>query len=327
MLVIVPDVLFNFICVIMFFFFNVLILYCICVYSKFALFTVAQSPDTVGPDDWFSQDFLNILLLIRFTLSCCWCWLVQHKCIKEQTEMQAAIMARCKANRWGCYISKSNALIHSKPSAFSWRQRTVQSSVFSVVGEEWEGAKPRRPQPSAGSRRRNEWCSDKGQSKEGRPNRKTKKAECAGRCLPEQENVLIQIRCILRFVLFWFFCCCAMLGWKHSQTVQSLTALIYTSLKGHFNRVCVSYTADIRQSHPTSRSPKSNPSLLGSRPICLPKFVQICWDIEPTKRQKNKLTRQKRVSYLVEAINLHSTLLLQCNTSVTDLCGGNGYFH
>lgn len=126
-------------------------------------------------------------------------------CIKQQIKKQKDIMARCNANRWGCCISTSNALTHPNPSAFSWRQRTVQSSVFSGVEEEWAGAKPRRPQPSAGSQRRNEWCLDKGQSKEGRPNRKTKKGECAGRCLPEQENVLIRI-CFL--FLFFFLCVC-----------------------------------------------------------------------------------------------------------------------
>lgn len=103
------------------------------------------------------------------------------------------------------------------PSAFSWRQRTVQSSVFSRVGEEWVGAKPRRPQPSAGSRRRNEWCLDKGQSKEGRPNRKTKKGECAGRCLPEQENVLIRI-CSFLCVCWVMLRCMFAVRCKQSQT-------------------------------------------------------------------------------------------------------------
>ena len=126
-----------------------------------------------------------------------------YKLRNQQIETPKDITARCNANRWGCCISTSNAPAHPDPSAPSRRQRTVQSSVFGGVEEEWEGAKPRRPQPSAGSRMRNEWCLDKGQSKEGRPNRKTKKGECAGRCLPEQENVLIPICCIL----FLFFCC------------------------------------------------------------------------------------------------------------------------
>lgn len=77
-------------------------------------------------------------------------------------------------NRWGGCRSTSKASTDPISSAISWGQRTVQSCVFGRLKERWEGAKPCRAQPSAGSRRKNEWCSDKTLSKEGsRPNRKT----------------------------------------------------------------------------------------------------------------------------------------------------------
>lgn len=77
-------------------------------------------------------------------------------------------------NRWDGCSSTSKASTDPISSAISWRQRTVQNCVFGRLKERWERAKPCRAQPSAGSRRRNEWCSDKTQSKESsRPNRKT----------------------------------------------------------------------------------------------------------------------------------------------------------
>lgn len=81
-------------------------------------------------------------------------------------------------NRWGGCRSTSKASTDPISSAISRGQRTVQSCVFGRLKERWEGAKPCRAQPSAGSRRRNEWCSDKTQSKEGsRPNRKTENVQ------------------------------------------------------------------------------------------------------------------------------------------------------
>lgn len=132
---------------------------------------------------------LHILVLLKAACSGRLRW-------RQKTE-------KSPANRWGYWLSKKWIFSHTTIPPL-----LVRSSVFGVVDKEWEGAKPHSPQPSAGSQRRNEWCSDKGQSKEGRPNRKTRKRECAWRCLPEQENVLIQIHFLLLLlccVIYVFF--------------------------------------------------------------------------------------------------------------------------
>lgn len=103
------------------------------------------------------SDQISFYRFSQWILRCCWCSSKVKWC-----------------NRWGGCRSTSKASTDPIFSAISWGQRTVQSCVFGRLKERWEGAKPCRAQPSAGSRRRNEWCSDKTQSKEGsRPNRKT----------------------------------------------------------------------------------------------------------------------------------------------------------
>lgn len=140
------------------------------------------------------------LLLFFFALVCfCFVWIFKWipmpGLIKQALKMQRDKATRT-ANRWGCCMSTSKApRIPTDPSAFSGGQKNRAEQCL-----EWEGAKPRRPQPSVGSRR-NEWCLDKTQSKEGcRPNRKNFEGRMYG------ASSTYAGKCLLVCLLGFFLC-------------------------------------------------------------------------------------------------------------------------